>query len=618
MVMPLGGNTAGDARYAFSHTNSLLAPGYGAPAGRAAPTEQNGVMREGNTGMHAAAMSTTSTQRTAMHHQGSALMANGFTVRSQSSAYREGLFAQMQGRDVLAAAGGSPARGERFHARWDSSLETRNNIGGSRPVTLDAGSSDVARLRGYVVTPISIGSLAEVTQFAIPSSYAASPVVAREPVPAVTTTTTTTTTGHMMTSSSENSFQHHVKFDSPLSSGFEPTRNGPSRPPGLLVPPYSLDNAPQPQNEGKIGVTNNETYSSLMSYERNPSPSYHADPYMHALFPYCRQMPQNAIYSVAFRNAVNTTTPASNVLHTGSFSAGRGLPAPYHNTGMPPPPLSYQEQTQQQPRLYPRETAAEASDQAGNPPMRRTRQRQESTFWELFERLSYRPSGQTRRGATNTGTQRRTGQGHEGGNHSFGGWLRHSRRVAEYTRPIIPSFSPVRPRPGTPPPPQTLSREAQSSRIALRFSSNHRPARLSEMYLFEAAFAPDVDNMSYEELLELAERIGRVECGVSRERLQQLQVVLQPIHFGVTSSCQEKTGTARGSAPSPHDVQRILQAHEEESLTCCVCLDSFSVGNVATQLPCCRHFLHEDCSSRWFESQFRCPICTRDVRETED
>ncbi|EKF29640.1 hypothetical protein MOQ_006564 [Trypanosoma cruzi marinkellei] len=615
MVMPLGDNTAGDARYAFSHVHSLLAPGYGAPAGRAASTEQNEVMREGNAGMHAATMSTTSTQRASMPRLGSALMTNGLTVNAQFSAYQEGLFTQMQGRDGLAAAGGSPTRGERFHARWDSSLDSNNNIGGSRPTTLDTGSSDVAQLRGYVVTPISIGSLTEATPFAIPSSYVTSPVVARERVPAATTTTTTTT-GSMMMSSSANSFQHHVKFDSPLTSRFESTRGGPIRPSGLVVPPYSLDNVSQAHNEEKIGVTNNETYSSLMSYGGTTPPSYHVDPCMHAIFPYCRQMPQNAIYSTTPRNTVNTTIPVSNVLHTGSFSAGRGLSAPYHNTGMAPPPLSYHEQTQHQPRPYPRETAAEASDHASNPPMRRTRRRQESTFWELFERLAYRPSGQNRRSATNTGTQRRTGQGYEGGNHPFGGWLRHSRRVAEYTQPIVPSFSPVRPRPGTPPPPQTLSREAQGSRITLRFSSNHRPSRLSEMYLFEAAFAPDVDNMSYEELLELAERIGRVECGVSRERLQQLRVVLQPIHFGVTSPRQEKMGTARGSVPSPQDVQRSLHAHEEESLTCCVCLDSFSVGNVATQLPCCRHFLHEDCSSRWFESQFRCPICTRDVRET--
>ncbi|ORC86082.1 Zinc finger (ISS) [Trypanosoma theileri] len=122
----------------------------------------------------------------------------------------------------------------------------------------------------------------------------------------------------------------------------------------------------------------------------------------------------------------------------------------------------------------------------------------------------------------------------------------------------------------------------------------------------DAVLSPDVDRMSYEELLDLSERIGRVERGVSRERLQQLQMILQASHFNSTSPCKQT-----------ETVEPRTERINEETLMCCICLDSFSIGQRATQLPCCCHFLHNGCAARWFVSHFRCPICTRDVRSRE-
>ncbi|KAG8344600.1 hypothetical protein TRVL_04578 [Trypanosoma vivax] len=149
-------------------------------------------------------------------------------------------------------------------------------------------------------------------------------------------------------------------------------------------------------------------------------------------------------------------------------------------------------------------------------------------------------------------------------------------------------------------PPPVVETRMRPARIRIR-SAQDDPAVL-DVYMFEAAVAPDVDNMSYEELLELAERIGPVERGVAPERLEQLQIVVQSSHLDPKHDTQirrqEPDGQVLGSC----------------SVMCCICLDGFEVGLTVLRLPCCKNLLHVTCSSRWFESHFRCPICTRDVR----
>ncbi|RNF04935.1 Zinc finger (ISS) [Trypanosoma conorhini] len=522
-----------------------------------------------------------------MPQQRTTLRMNNPPMHSHFSAYREGLLMQMQGRDAVAAAvAAPPTHNQRSSIRWGYSVGNNNSYGSSRGDTGCIGSMEDVPLREEVMTPISVGSRAENAPFASSSPHSSTPAVARGPG------ISAGTMGGLMPSPSLTSFQQHFKHPPSLSSRFDSMHGVSRRPPGFAAP-YSLDALPQPQREDKAGTRSNGAYTTFLAYGGTAAPSYHVDPNLHGFFPQSRQVPQTTGTAVV---------SASDVLHTALFSAERGPPAPHHSAGIqrPPPPLPQQDQPEQQTRSYTREAVGEAFETAMNPPLQRLQHHHDPVFWELFERLAYRPSSRHRRGAAATRPQRRSEQSRVGGDPSIGGWMRRSPRLAQITPSIIPSYSPFRPRPGSPPPLSTLSREVHNSRTTLRFASTRRASRLSDGYLFEAAFAPDVDNMSYEELLDLAESIGRVERGVPRERLLQLRVLLQPIHFGVMT---ERTGGA-------------LSPREEECLTCCVCLDSFSVGHVATQLPCCRHFLHEGCASRWFESHFRCPICTRDVRDT--
>ncbi|KAJ9166260.1 hypothetical protein P3X46_021037 [Hevea brasiliensis] len=91
----------------------------------------------------------------------------------------------------------------------------------------------------------------------------------------------------------------------------------------------------------------------------------------------------------------------------------------------------------------------------------------------------------------------------------------------------------------------------------------------------------DVDNMSYEELLALEERIGNVSTGLSEETiLNRLK--------------QRKYSIAVRS--------------EVEAEPCCVCQEEYNDGEDVGTLDC-GHDFHTDCIKQWLMLKNWCPIC---------
>ncbi|KAI3912583.1 hypothetical protein MKW92_039075 [Papaver armeniacum] len=92
----------------------------------------------------------------------------------------------------------------------------------------------------------------------------------------------------------------------------------------------------------------------------------------------------------------------------------------------------------------------------------------------------------------------------------------------------------------------------------------------------------DVDNMSYEELLALEERIGDVSTGLSEE---------------VISKClkKRKFGTIRINAPS-------------EMEPCCICQEEYVEGDDLGSLEC-GHEFHSGCVKQWLKQKNLCPVC---------
>ncbi|KAK8572498.1 hypothetical protein V6N13_048096 [Hibiscus sabdariffa] len=92
----------------------------------------------------------------------------------------------------------------------------------------------------------------------------------------------------------------------------------------------------------------------------------------------------------------------------------------------------------------------------------------------------------------------------------------------------------------------------------------------------------DVDNMSYEELLALEERIGNVSTGLSEETI--LNRLKRP-----------KYSSALGA--------------QLEAEPCCVCQEEYKDGEDVAKLEC-RHDFHDDCINQWLMHKNLCPICT--------
>lgn len=102
---------------------------------------------------------------------------------------------------------------------------------------------------------------------------------------------------------------------------------------------------------------------------------------------------------------------------------------------------------------------------------------------------------------------------------------------------------------------------------------------ISDMHDRHRDMRLDIDNMSYEELLALEERIGNVNTGLTEEKiskhLKQKQYVLE---------------TGRAAEP------------------CCVCQEEYKEGDDLGKLEC-GHEFHHGCIKQWLQQKNSCPIC---------
>lgn len=90
----------------------------------------------------------------------------------------------------------------------------------------------------------------------------------------------------------------------------------------------------------------------------------------------------------------------------------------------------------------------------------------------------------------------------------------------------------------------------------------------------------DIDNMSYEELLALEERIGNVNTGLTEENI---------------SSClKQKTYTTVADQP--------------EAEPCCICQEEYKNGDDLGGLKC-GHDFHSSCIKQWLLQKNLCPVC---------
>ena len=92
---------------------------------------------------------------------------------------------------------------------------------------------------------------------------------------------------------------------------------------------------------------------------------------------------------------------------------------------------------------------------------------------------------------------------------------------------------------------------------------------------------PNPDNMTYEELLELEERMGNVSKGLSEEKIKSL----------------------------PQEWFKKGKYLEDK---CVVCQYEFKDGDKVKVLKC-KHCFHPECIDEWLKNQKVCPFCKKEV-----
>ncbi|XP_047175673.1 probable E3 ubiquitin-protein ligase ZFP1 [Vigna umbellata] len=105
----------------------------------------------------------------------------------------------------------------------------------------------------------------------------------------------------------------------------------------------------------------------------------------------------------------------------------------------------------------------------------------------------------------------------------------------------------------------------------------------------------DIDNMSYEELVEYFEQIGNVSMGLSEET--------------ITRVVKAKTCLL----PSPLDG---VTSQEQEIDLCVICQDEYKNQEEIGILRC-QHKYHANCIRRWLHEKNVCPICKSEVLDFE-
>lgn len=88
--------------------------------------------------------------------------------------------------------------------------------------------------------------------------------------------------------------------------------------------------------------------------------------------------------------------------------------------------------------------------------------------------------------------------------------------------------------------------------------------------------------MTYEQLLELEDKLGKVSKGLTKNQIQRIPTKLW--RWGITSQP-----------------------------TCSICFEEFKYQQKIKTLTKCNHDYHEECINKWLENEKRCPMCNKDV-----
>ncbi|KAL7159626.1 hypothetical protein ABFS83_01G040700 [Erythranthe nasuta] len=130
---------------------------------------------------------------------------------------------------------------------------------------------------------------------------------------------------------------------------------------------------------------------------------------------------------------------------------------------------------------------------------------------------------------------------------------------------------------------QVLALETSLFLSGLNLYDQHRDMRL------------DIDNMSYEDLLALEEKMGTVSTALPEDALSKC----------IRRSVYKVVG--------PPKVQITESDEDDNDIKCSICQEEYVVGDEIGNLVECQHGFHEKCVNHWLQMKNWCPICKSSV-----
>jgi hypothetical protein len=94
---------------------------------------------------------------------------------------------------------------------------------------------------------------------------------------------------------------------------------------------------------------------------------------------------------------------------------------------------------------------------------------------------------------------------------------------------------------------------------------------------------PNPDKMSYEQLLDLEDKVGNVNKGLNKDKIKKLTVI--PFKKGFYQDCDK----------------------------CIICQEDFNYGEKTKLLPC-GHIFHIECVDQWLIKEKKCPFCNEEIK----
>ena len=92
----------------------------------------------------------------------------------------------------------------------------------------------------------------------------------------------------------------------------------------------------------------------------------------------------------------------------------------------------------------------------------------------------------------------------------------------------------------------------------------------------------DIDSMNYEDLLELEEKIGKVNRGLNKSEIKKI------------------------------DTNQYSKKKYKEQDECPICKEMYQEDEVIKELYC-GHIYHTQCIERWLQQEKKCPCCNTEI-----